>query len=330
MDLQFEKERFLMNIFSDVHQVNLKLIYVDMTDDLVAGLLLSQIVYWHTPSRETGRTKLRVKKEGQLWLAKKRTAWHEECRISPKQYDRAIKILEKMQLVEVHNWMFKHKGDNMPSRTPHIRIKWDIFLLQYRGVLNEQYQKAMDQEEAENESYPQEDINNSHIENESIPNKNTDEPYSDMVITERGKTKSPKGKKRSYPKGENVFTQRGTTITETTNKDYYTENTSKDVVNQEPPLTKKLIDTCNEFYSEFAPGRWSKKQWVTIIQSYVEGFINDNRIHEVKDLKGYIKASLKGIAYKHDLKFGKIQPVFPRGMEYQNAPKDEDYDDLPY
>ncbi len=66
--------------------------YVDMTGDLLSGILLGQIVYWHLPSKD-GRSKLRVQKEGKLWLAKGRADWYDEIRITPKQFDRAIKIL---------------------------------------------------------------------------------------------------------------------------------------------------------------------------------------------------------------------------------------------
>lgn len=215
--LEYQKQDFMMHIFSDVNQVNVKLVYVDMADgDINAGILLSQIVYWNLPSRETGKTKLRVKKDGHLWLAKRRTDWYEETRLTDKKYDRAIKILEKNKLVEVKNYMFKHKGSDMPSKTPHIRILWDTFLLQYRAILNESLQKAQ-----ENEGYPQE-------ENEVIPNETGDQPYSDMDFTERGKSVLPKGEDRFYPNGKIGFTERVTTITENTNKEYITENTDID------------------------------------------------------------------------------------------------------
>ena len=42
--------------------IDFKKIYVDIADDLIAGLLLSQIIYWHLPN-EHGKTKLRVQKD---------------------------------------------------------------------------------------------------------------------------------------------------------------------------------------------------------------------------------------------------------------------------
>ena len=81
-------EHFLLWERASRDTLEVKRIYVDMAGDLVAGLVLSQIVYWHLPNRE-GKARLRVEREGDLWLAKARAEWWDECRISPKQADRA-------------------------------------------------------------------------------------------------------------------------------------------------------------------------------------------------------------------------------------------------
>lgn len=101
--------------------IDVKKIYIDMADDLVAGILLSQIVYWFLPSKQ-GRTKLRVKKNGHLWLVKGREDWWDECRIKPRQFDTAFKKLEEQGLVEKKT--LKYNSD--PKI--HIRILWDKFL----------------------------------------------------------------------------------------------------------------------------------------------------------------------------------------------------------
>ncbi|MFA5034016.1 MAG: hypothetical protein WC614_13495 [bacterium] len=94
-------------MFSLIEEINalkegvwVQKIFVKITnDDLVAGILLSQIVSWYSPSK-SGGTKLRVQRDGKFWLVKKRTDWFNECYISDKQYDRAIKILKKLDLLE--------------------------------------------------------------------------------------------------------------------------------------------------------------------------------------------------------------------------------------
>ncbi len=85
--------------------IDLKRCYIDIAGDLVSGLLLSQIIYWFLPG-EHG-LKLRVEKEDKLWLAKGRVEWWDECRITPKQFDRAIQILKDGNLVETKRFRFK-------------------------------------------------------------------------------------------------------------------------------------------------------------------------------------------------------------------------------
>ena len=101
--------------------IDVKTIYIDMVEDLIAGILLSQIIYWHLPSKN-GVTKLRVQKEGHYWIAKKREDWWDEIRISPKQFDRASDILVNKGIIEKKK--FKFQGDPVV----HIRLKFDNFL----------------------------------------------------------------------------------------------------------------------------------------------------------------------------------------------------------
>jgi hypothetical protein len=114
-------EQFLLWERSSRDTIEVKRAYIDMAGDLVAGIVLSQIVYWHLPSRD-GRTRLRVKRDGHLWLAKGRADWWGECRVSPKQADRALALLAERGLVEVR--LFRFAG----APTKHVRIVPDAFL----------------------------------------------------------------------------------------------------------------------------------------------------------------------------------------------------------
>lgn len=105
-----------------------RLAYVDITGDLIAGILLGQIVYWYMPN-EQGKSKLRVKKNGEFWLAKSREDWKEEIRITPKQYDRAIKILINKNLVEVQK--FKFNG----APTNHIKLNISEVTQRVKSIL---------------------------------------------------------------------------------------------------------------------------------------------------------------------------------------------------
>jgi hypothetical protein len=96
--------------------------YIDIAgEDLVSGILLSQIVYWNLPAKD-GRTKLGVNRDGKLWLAKKRADWWEECRITEKQFLRSCQTLKFLGFIEVK--LFKFDG----SPTTHIWLNWPAII----------------------------------------------------------------------------------------------------------------------------------------------------------------------------------------------------------
>lgn len=109
--------------------IDLKKIYIDVAGDLVTGVLLSQIIYWNLPNQE-GKLKLRVKSDNELWLAKGREQWWDECRISAKQFDRSIKILEKKGIVTTK----LKKFDGNPTK--HIKLNLDVLIKNLQSVMN--------------------------------------------------------------------------------------------------------------------------------------------------------------------------------------------------
>ncbi len=108
--------------------------YVDITGDLIAGILLGQLVWWYLPNKQ-GQSKLRVKKDGKEWIAKKRNDWYEEVRISARQYDRASKKLAKLDLIETN--LYKFNG--VP--TTHIRLNKKKLVKMVKDYLQEQKDK---------------------------------------------------------------------------------------------------------------------------------------------------------------------------------------------
>jgi hypothetical protein len=121
-------EQFLLWERASRDTLEVKRLYIDMAGDLVAGVVLSQIVYWHLPNRE-GHARLQVEREGKLWLAKGRADWWDECRISPKQADRVLEILERKGLIEVRLFQFGK------APTKHVRIIPEGFLRAWRAEL---------------------------------------------------------------------------------------------------------------------------------------------------------------------------------------------------
>ena len=109
--------------------IDFKKIYVDIAGDINTGLMLSEIVYWYHPSRESGRTKLRIEQEGQLWIACRRYEWWDRTRLTPKQADTAIKRLVKAGLIVKK--VFKFKAEP----TVHVRLDEVRFLRRLKSIL---------------------------------------------------------------------------------------------------------------------------------------------------------------------------------------------------
>jgi hypothetical protein len=100
--------------------IDFKMIYVDIAGgDILAGLLLSQIIYWNLPGKD-GSSKLRVEKEGKPWLARKHTEWHSEIRMTEDQVRRALGVLKDLLFVEVK--LFKFDG----APTVHIHLNRNV------------------------------------------------------------------------------------------------------------------------------------------------------------------------------------------------------------
>ena len=115
--------------------IKVKRCYIDVAQDLEAGVLLSQIIYWHLPDKE-GEQKLTVQRDSHWWLAKVREDWWSECRLTPKQFDRAIRHLEAKELV--HTKVYQWQGKN----AKHLRVNW-TGLLQALSLLDSQPEKVV-------------------------------------------------------------------------------------------------------------------------------------------------------------------------------------------
>lgn len=118
--------------------IDVKKTYIDISGDFMAGVLLSQIIYWYLPNKE-GKSKLRVKKNGHYWIAKKREDWYEEIRFTEANYKTAIKKLEKANLVVKERFKF----DGTP--TTHIRLNIMEFLTRLNEIMIKN-QESLDDE----------------------------------------------------------------------------------------------------------------------------------------------------------------------------------------
>jgi len=128
MDEDFVKFVNDERISSDI--IDVKRIYIDLAGDLTAGVLLSQIIYWYLPSKK-GEDKLRVEHDGYQWIANTKEDWWDQVRITRRQFDRAVGILEKKELVIKK--IYKFKG--VP--TVHLRLNMIHFLTSHRQLSDE-------------------------------------------------------------------------------------------------------------------------------------------------------------------------------------------------
>lgn len=110
------------------------------------------------------------------------------------------------------------------------------------------------------------------------------------------------------------------------NKDKQTLLINKELTPEEFKIC--LSNLCNDFYTEFAPTRWNKKQWNTLVEAFVTETISEGRYINVPadKIKGYAYQSLKNIAYKFDLKNGRIE----RKFKFYNWLEDDTDEEMPY
>ena len=109
---QFSTTALSFEQFSSIEALEFtqyKHLYVDMCDgDLVAGILLSRIIYWFGKSNQDGKPRVKHRHNGRLCLIKHRSDWWHECRVSERSYDRCIKILKDQGYIntEIHKSPF--------------------------------------------------------------------------------------------------------------------------------------------------------------------------------------------------------------------------------
>lgn len=70
-----------------------------------------------------------MERDGRLWLAKRRTDWLDECRVTAKQYDRAIRLLCERGLVTTK--IYKFAG----NPTIHIAVDFNVLIQRLDSIL---------------------------------------------------------------------------------------------------------------------------------------------------------------------------------------------------
>lgn len=126
---------------ADDEKIVVRKVHIDIAGDLVSGILLSQIVYWHLPSKRS-ESRLRIQRDGRYWLARKDKDWWDELRLTADQVRRARKVLSDKKIIECRNFKF--------GGTPqlHYAINQEQYLKAYESAIASEFAKAMEPETA--------------------------------------------------------------------------------------------------------------------------------------------------------------------------------------
>jgi hypothetical protein len=111
--------------------IDFKRAYVDVVGDVLAGLVLAELIYWHLPSKKTGAAKMKVRRGDHHWIACNRADWWERTRLTARQFDAALKLLTDASIAikEVHGFAAK--------RALYVRINETVFLERLSVVITE-------------------------------------------------------------------------------------------------------------------------------------------------------------------------------------------------
>lgn len=107
-------------------------IYVDIAGGIEEAFILDELIYFTLPRAETGKSGLRVRKDGALWMAVSRSEWWDRKRITAKQADGAIERLVSQNLVIKDYFLFNKQ------KTTHLRLNVSEFFKRYAEELEKQ------------------------------------------------------------------------------------------------------------------------------------------------------------------------------------------------
>lgn len=96
--------------------------------DVNQALLLSQILFLYLPSAKTGKSKLRIFRDGRHWIANSYEAWGDILVMKPNAVKYAIKKLKDAGLIETKRYRWKG------SPTQHVALNQDALEAKLRQV----------------------------------------------------------------------------------------------------------------------------------------------------------------------------------------------------
>lgn len=96
------------------------------------AIIIDEMLYWYSPPKKAGiddyATKLRVVRDGFLWIVRSREDWEESKGLSPKQYDYSMKKLVKLGYVVSEAKKYRGKKQCYIRLTPKFMLEYEEFL----------------------------------------------------------------------------------------------------------------------------------------------------------------------------------------------------------
>jgi hypothetical protein len=89
--------------------------YLDLTGDLVAGMLLGKIIEY----QQENQSEIKISKEGEYWIAVDHAYWWNECRLSCFELNKKLDMLSQMGFISIGVW------DNKKN---HIVLNWEVII----------------------------------------------------------------------------------------------------------------------------------------------------------------------------------------------------------
>lgn len=217
--------QYILNAEKKEYSYRVNPLYVSLAGDLTVGIALGQIVYWFLPARD-GSSKLKIFREGKLWLAKSYEELAREVKLTVKQVRRAISILKDKGYIETKVWKFKG------APTTHIHLNTDKLLNDMKELdididveishidnIEKEYKQLKESKQIEEERRKQSSV--------CLPEENiTEQDRDNSVLMASGSTNSQQSLDTAG------FALKGKSITKTK------DNNNTRCVNNKPPKKK--------------------------------------------------------------------------------------------
>lgn len=184
---EIKKDQAALNKYAAIKNasedtIGVSRVYLEMMEyDFAAALILDELMFWTLPQKRTGKTGLRVRRNGYYWLAVARAEWLTRKGLPERQADRGIDKLEKMGIIIKDNFYF----DGKPRI--HLRVVPAKFFEIYGQAMAKKYHDEETQETAEKElSDLYEMMGLSNLPNGNLPNGDSNLPNGNSINLPNG------------------------------------------------------------------------------------------------------------------------------------------------